>query len=736
MKKSSVLFRWFLSYLFIVVCSICFGIALYFYTYDIVEDQSAKINQMLFDKLRVEVDGYIEEIIKLQEDLIMDKGVRRITALNQIGLEDQEVLLDLHKNMAGRYSASNMIDDMFIYLKKLDTVIGVKGHMSSRLFYDLYYANPDNTYEEVAKMFNQTWNWDIVPLTNSKGQRELVFLQTTLNYESGEDSATIAVTIKESTFQQWFYNTKWDDSLEIFMLGKDGLVIGADNEWLEESGFEYGDKNRPSVISLLNKKYVVASMYSQNSALEYIHLMPESLLKNEARKIQVFAFIGSLVCFTVGMIAAYYVSKIHYKPLRLVMEQFRRNGADEFEVSGNEFQWLMNQSRQIHEERKDNKKQLKRYGIYHLITRPWLEFSNEKRLEQAGIRLEGSWNLVVLAGFALEDDHELIRFALANIFEELAHGKCHMESTAAGEDLAFLMNMNSVEDGWREWLEVITDETQKKIKEWFGVHVLFFAGSMEQGTECIYNSYLHAEEAAGYRGLAGVEALIWYEDIENRQLTYRYSLEEEQKIINTIRVGNSARAKEYISNVFKKNIESKHIAIESRGCLLYDLLGTLMRGADAGGLTWPPEGFDVKNQFSTRLSNEVLEQNFRDMTEEICDQILKREEDSRNDCEFGGRIMEYVKQHYQNPDLNISITALEFGITPAYLSSLFKEQTGMGLLEFISHIRIEKATELLKQGSSVAETAEKTGFRGSVAFIRVFKKATGITPGQMKKMKN
>ena len=43
--------------------------------------------------------------------------------------------------------------------------------------------------------------------------------------------------------------------------------------------------------------------------------------------------------------------------------------------------------------------------------------------------------------------------------------------------------------------------------------------------------------------------------------------------------------------------------------------------------------------------------------------------------------MEYVKENYQNPDLNISITALHFGITPSYLSSLFKEQSGCSLLD-------------------------------------------------------
>ena len=48
-------------------------------------------------------------------------------------------------------------------------------------------------------------------------------------------------------------------------------------------------------------------------------------------------------------------------------------------------------------------------------------------------------------------------------------------------------------------------------------------------------------------------------------------------------------------------------------------------------------------------------------------------------------------------------------------------------------VRITKAEQLLKQGSSVTETAEKVGFRESGTFIRVFKKYMGVTPGQLKK---
>ena len=56
----------------------------------------------------------------------------------------------------------------------------------------------------------------------------------------------------------------------------------------------------------------------------------------------------------------------------------------------------------------------------------------------------------------------------------------------------------------------------------------------------------------------------------------------------------------------------------------------------------------------------------------------------------------------------------------------------MALLVYISNVRVEAAKQLLTQGLSVAKIAEQTGYRDSGSLIHVFKKVTGMTPGQYK----
>jgi AraC-like DNA-binding protein len=107
---------------------------------------------------------------------------------------------------------------------------------------------------------------------------------------------------------------------------------------------------------------------------------------------------------------------------------------------------------------------------------------------------------------------------------------------------------------------------------------------------------------------------------------------------------------------------------------------------------------------------------------------------NRPERQLTDKLKKYIEENFRNPDTNISITAYHFNMNPAYLSTVFREETGISLLEFINTLRIEEGKRLLRSGKEVIETAELCGFRGSGAFIRVFKKLTGLTPGQYQEM--
>lgn len=70
------------------------------------------------------------------------------------------------------------------------------------------------------------------------------------------------------------------------------------------------------------------------------------------------------------------------------------------------------------------------------------------------------------------------------------------------------------------------------------------------------------------------------------------------------------------------------------------------------------------------------------------------------------------------------------GISPSYLGGIFKEVTGTSPINYLLGIRIRKAKDLLRDGYSVTEAAEKVGFNDIFYFSKCFKKHEGITPSQ------
>ena len=89
-----------------------------------------------------------------------------------------------------------------------------------------------------------------------------------------------------------------------------------------------------------------------------------------------------------------------------------------------------------------------------------------------------------------------------------------------------------------------------------------------------------------------------------------------------------------------------------------------------------------------------------------------------------------IQENYQDPLLNVSLIANKLGRNLSTLSHQYKDLTGRGLLEDLHSVRLEAAKRLLKEGKTVRETAELSGYGDSRALIRAFKRYEGSTPGQ------
>jgi two-component system response regulator YesN len=89
----------------------------------------------------------------------------------------------------------------------------------------------------------------------------------------------------------------------------------------------------------------------------------------------------------------------------------------------------------------------------------------------------------------------------------------------------------------------------------------------------------------------------------------------------------------------------------------------------------------------------------------------------------------YVREHYGDFSLMLDRVSSFVGVSPNYLSYLFKQTEGMSFIKYLTSIRMEKAKEYLRTTSFTnQEIAERIGYNDVNYFSAVFHKNTGVTP--------
>ncbi len=92
------------------------------------------------------------------------------------------------------------------------------------------------------------------------------------------------------------------------------------------------------------------------------------------------------------------------------------------------------------------------------------------------------------------------------------------------------------------------------------------------------------------------------------------------------------------------------------------------------------------------------------------------------------RVTEYVSSHLGSPIAAGDVAAYA-GLSPKYLSRLFKNTTGKTLTGYVTEARLRAACTLLSgTDASIDRIAREVGFRDPLYFSKVFKKAYGVPP--------
>ena len=121
---------------------------------------------------------------------------------------------------------------------------------------------------------------------------------------------------------------------------------------------------------------------------------------------------------------------------------------------------------------------------------------------------------------------------------------------------------------------------------------------------------------------------------------------------------------------------------------------------------------------------------FRNIPENTCN---KRGISRNASCKIRNIIV-YIEQNYRQP-IDLEFLAKKFGISVPYLCSTFRLLTGISPVNYIIRKRITEAENLLlNTDKSILTISEECGFRSLSNFNSLFRKITGTTPKNYRKI--
>ena len=93
--------------------------------------------------------------------------------------------------------------------------------------------------------------------------------------------------------------------------------------------------------------------------------------------------------------------------------------------------------------------------------------------------------------------------------------------------------------------------------------------------------------------------------------------------------------------------------------------------------------------------------------------------------------IQYIANHFRQPDLRLEDVALATNTNEKYLQRLFKAETGMSIYQYLSKLRMDAAITLLGASNyNINEIAEYVGYNDRKRFTEIFKKRFGVSPSK------
>lgn len=323
-------------------------------------------------------------------------------------------------------------------------------------------------------------------------------------------------------------------------------------------------------------------------------------------------------------------------------------------------------------------------------------------------------------------DHELVRFMIRNIFEEI-QAPCEKLLVNSLSDTRQMYGIFIGDDKKKLRMEVerIYLRMRSVLEKKMGIYLTIGVSRCRSQLEGKETS--EARQALKQRIIYGKANIYFYEDIRILG-EQEFPVSQLHLLEQYIEHNEIFKVKNLVQEIFSEELVKKYGSAYLR-IMWIRILNLLLhhyerRGRNAAEIEKMLQNYNLLDRIQ---SLQEIRQKIIEMVMECVSTESVADANARSKIQMA---IGYIQEHFAEK-LTVNVLAEHYGMSPNYFSSMFKKEMSRSAVNYITELRINQARELLYHSElSVVDISKKVGYEDSQYFFRVFKKYLGMTPLQ------
>ncbi|TMV48713.1 helix-turn-helix domain-containing protein [Paenibacillus mesophilus] len=508
---------------------------------------------------------------------------------------------------------------------------------------------------------------------------------------------------------------------------------------------------------VFDRHWIVTYTTSELTGWKFVNVTKQSMLLQGLDRIKILVAAVSVLYVTAALALSFYISQRLYRPLKNVVAYINGSSsgdgaspesapppADEASFIRQSFEWLRHSREAILNEKTRvetllgaNRSAIKEKYLSDLVKGKAVSRQNtgleKDAAELLGLKLDFATFAILTLELEepalLQDSTGKLRFHLLQygVIEEL---EPEIDGEIFARDDERTVILLTVPSGEEEVPVELARRLQQAIEGRYGVTATIGLSRIHSGVQSVQSAYEESVEALSLKMYVGKGEIVPYSIVSSwkqDEETYYYPYELETKLLQALLQLDEAECAEIISRITRE-VTARRLGKANVQQLFFQLSGEIVK-------TLVQTGGDMSVVFGERPFTPTGIQTIRDMETrllELCARIIAHNREKRlklNDMTLQLAI-EFMEKNYNN-NITIETVAGHVQRSTSFLSRIFKEATGTTINDYLIHLRIGRACELLRQPKyTLEDVCREIGYSNVSYFNKLFKSRTGHTPGQ------